>query len=135
MLAILVERHHLHRDVARLGILLQLAEDGPAEHVGQEDVERHRGRPVLARQRQRVGAARRGQHLEAVVVGEVDEHSRVVRVVLDDEQRRLAGLHVLAVVGHRLDGPLRPADRQPEAWSPGVVGGAGSRSASPVGPT
>ena len=56
VLAILVERDDLHRDVPRLGILLQLAEHRPAEHVGQEHVERHRrragtGGPAPARRR------------------------------------------------------------------------------------
>ena len=125
VLAILVERDDLHRDVPRLRILLQLAEHGPAEHVGQEDVERHRGRPVLARQRQRVGAARRDQHLEAAVVGEVDEHPRVVRIVLDDQQRRLAGLR-------------RARDRRaPPRWSAparGPAAGSAGRRASSAAP-
>ncbi len=38
-------------------ILLELAEHRPAEHVGQEDVERHRGRLELLGEIQCVGAA------------------------------------------------------------------------------
>ena len=44
MLPVLVEGHDLHRYMAGLGIALQLAEDRPSEHVGQEDVEGHGGR-------------------------------------------------------------------------------------------
>ena len=50
-------------DVARERILLELAEHGPAEHVGQADVEAHRVRAVLAREHQRVRAARRDESL------------------------------------------------------------------------
>ena len=60
-------------------VLLELAEHGPAQHVGQEDVERDRGRLVLAGQRERVGAAHGDEHLEALVAGQVDEDARVVR--------------------------------------------------------
>ena len=53
VLALLLDREHLHRDVARRRIELEVVEHRPAEHVGQEDVERDRGRQVLPRQRQR----------------------------------------------------------------------------------
>ncbi len=88
VLAILVERDHLHGNVPRQRILLQLAEHAPAEHVGQEDVERHGIGIELRRQRQRLGAALRDQHLEAVVVRQVHDDARVVRVVLDDQAAR-----------------------------------------------
>ena len=94
VLAVLVQRDDLHRDVPRRRVLLQLAEHRPAQHVGQEHVERDRRRPVLAGQRQRLGAAHRHQHLEALVVGEIDHHAGVVGIVLDDQQhgcRRAAG--------------------------------------------
>ena len=45
-----------------LGVLLQAREHRPAEHVGQEDVERDRVRPVLAHQPQRFGAAVGDEH-------------------------------------------------------------------------
>ena len=90
VLPVLVERDDLHRDVAQRRVLLELAEHRPAEHVGQEDVERDRRRAVLARERQRLGAARRDQHLEALRARQVDEDARVVRIVLDDEQHRVA---------------------------------------------
>ena len=92
VLAILVERDDLHRDVARQRVLLELAEHGPTQHVGQEHVERHRGRLVLLGQIERVGAARRDQHLEALVAGEVEDDARIMRIVLDDQQDAVAGL-------------------------------------------
>ena len=46
-----------------VGILLQVIEHGPAEHVGQENVERNRGRMEFASERECFGAARRDQHL------------------------------------------------------------------------
>ena len=52
VLALLVERDDLHRNVPRERIELELVEHRPAEHVGQEDVERDGGGPELARQRQ-----------------------------------------------------------------------------------
>ena len=107
VLAVLVERDDLHRDVPRRRVLLELAEHRPAEHVGQEHIERDRRRLVFARQRERVGAAHRDQHLEAVVVRKIDEHARVVRIVLDDQQHGIAGLDASA--GRRQ--PARPAVR------------------------
>ena len=44
---ILVEREHLDRDMAGACILLEVIEHGPAEHIGQEDVERDRSRMVF----------------------------------------------------------------------------------------
>ncbi len=49
LLAILVHAEDLHRDVPRLECALELAEHVPAQHVGQEDVERHGHRFVLQR--------------------------------------------------------------------------------------
>ena len=45
---VLVQREHLHRNVAGCRILLQLVQDRPAQHVGQEHVQRDRGRMVFA---------------------------------------------------------------------------------------
>jgi hypothetical protein len=73
---------------------------GPPEHVGQEDVERDRGRQVLLRQRDRAGAAVRHDAFEALVAGEPEQNPRVVRIVVDDEQHVVAFANLLAVVGH-----------------------------------
>ena len=86
VLAVLVERDDLHRDVPRQRVLLELAEHRPAQHVGQEHVERDRGRLELLGQVERIGAAHRDQHLEALVAREVHDDAGVVRIVLDDQQ-------------------------------------------------
>ena len=86
VLAVLVERDDLHRNVPGQRILLELAQHRPAQHVGQEHVERHRGRLELLGEVERIGAAHRDQHLEALVAGEVHDHARIVRIVLDDQQ-------------------------------------------------
>ena len=104
VLAILVERDDLHRNVPRERVLLELAEHGPAQHVGQEDVERHRRRLVLLGEIERVVAAHGDQHLEALVARKVDQDARIVRIVLDDEQDGVAGLDLQPVVGDLLDG-------------------------------
>ena len=105
-------------NVTRLRILLQLGEHGPAEHVGQEDVERHRGRPELTGERERIGAARRHEHLQAIVVGEIDEDPRVVRVVLHDEERGLRSLERRAIVWQHLHGSIwKPDGISPWKWA------------------
>ena len=50
VLLVVVQRDDLHRDVARRRVLLELAEHRPAEHVGQEHVERDRRRLVILAQ-------------------------------------------------------------------------------------
>ena len=134
MAAVLVGGQDLHRDVPRLGFLLQLVEHGPAEHVGQEDVERHRRRQELAGQGQGLGAAARDQRLQPAVAGEIDQDARVVRIVLDDEQRGVVGPDVGPIVGHDLE-----AFRQPRVASVRI--GSDGRAptlpspAMPIGPT
>ena len=59
VLAVLVQRDDLHRNVAGQRIVLELAQHRPAQHVGQEDVERDRGRLELLGEIERVGAAHR----------------------------------------------------------------------------
>ena len=92
MLAVLVQRDDLHRDVPRQRIVLELAQHGPAQHVRQEHVERDRRRLELLGEIQRFGAARGDQHLEALVAREIDQHARVMRIVLDDQEDGVARL-------------------------------------------
>ena len=106
MLAVLVERDDLHRDVPRQRIVLELAQHGPAEHVRQEHVERDRGRLVLLGELERLGAARGDQHLEALVAGEIDQDARIMRIVLDDQQDGVAGFEIEPVVRQLLDDAL-----------------------------
>ena len=115
VLAILVERDDLHRNVPGQRVLLELAQHGPAQHVGQEHVERHRGRLVLLGEIERVGAAHRDQHLEALVARQVDQDARIVRIVLDDQQDRIAGLRSRA--GRRGSARRRAPAVRPRAGS------------------
>ena len=108
VLAILVEGHDLHGDVARRRVLLQLAQHAPAQHVGQEHIERHCVGFVFACQRQRIGAAHRDQDLDPLVMREIGHDPRIMRIVLDDQQHRLAGLETVAIVGHLLDRGFEP---------------------------
>ena len=112
MLTILFQRDDLHRDVSRLGVLLQLAEHGPPEHVGEEHVEGHGHRSELARQGQRFAAPHGHEHFEALVVRQIHEDPRVVRIVLDDEQRRIFRLQIVSVVDDRLSRTLRHSHRR-----------------------
>jgi len=48
VLALLLDRQHLHRDVAGLRVQLEVVEHRPTEHVGQKHVERDRGRREFA---------------------------------------------------------------------------------------
>ena len=67
VMPILIHGQHLHRNVAGRGILLQMVEHGPAEHVRQGDIERHGGGVELPRKRERFGPACSHKHLEALV--------------------------------------------------------------------
>ena len=106
VLAVLVERDDLHRDVPGQRVVLELAQHGPAQHVRQEHVERHGGRLELLGQIERLGAAVGNQDLETLVAGEIDQNPRVMRVVLDDQENRIARLEVEAVVGKLFDDAL-----------------------------
>ena len=134
MLAVLVERDDLHRDVAGERILLELAQHRPAEHVGQEHVERHRGRLELLGEIERVDAAHRDQHLEAVVAREVHDDARVMRVVLDDQQDAVARLDLEPVVRDLLGRAFRPAARYSLLFSTRAGASGATRTASD-GPT
>ena len=110
MLAVFIERDDLHRDVTRERVLLELAEHGPAQHVRQEHVERHCCRQVLLGEIERIGPARRDQHLEALLTREIHHDPRIVRIVLDDEQDGIAGLDLESIVGNLFDDTLGRCD-------------------------
>ena len=128
---VFVERQHLHGNVARGRILLQMIEHGPAQHVGQEDIERDGGGMEFARQRKCFGAAQRDQNLESVVARQVAEHARVVRIVLDDQQDRIVRLQIVAVVLESLRSALlHRRDWQRRLAVRGAVRGADAGSAT-----
>ena len=131
MLAVFVERDDLHRNVPRQRVVLQLAQHGPAQHVRQEDVERHRRRLELFCELQRLGAAGGDQDLEALVAGEVDQHPRIMRIVLDDQENRVARFEIEPVVRQLLDHPFLRGNLQRRRVPNGVE--AGARGAT-VGP-
>ena len=55
----------LHRNMARCGILLELIQNRPAQHVRQEYVEHDSERPELVRQRSHVRTVRRDHAFQA----------------------------------------------------------------------
>ena len=111
MLAVFVEGEHLDGNVARGGILLQVVEHGPAEHVGQKHVQRNGGGVKLAGQRQSLSATGGDEDLESLVVGQVAQDAGVVRIVFDDQQDcGSSGCRDFAIVGNLLDGAFRHAD-------------------------
>ena len=132
MLAVFVQRDDLDRNVPRQRIVLELAQHGPAEHVGQEHVERYRGRLELLGKIQRFRAACRDQNLEALVAGEIDQHPRIMRVVFDDQQNGVAGFEIQPVVRQLLDDPLLRRDRQRRRRA--VLGRARWTRGATVGP-
>ena len=75
-----------------------MVEDGPAKHVGQEDVQGDGRRIVFACESKGLSAGHSGENLEPLVVGEVSDHARVVRVVFDNQQRGVALLEILPIV-------------------------------------
>ena len=75
-MAVFIQRQHLHGNVPRGRILLQVIEHGPAQHVGQEHVERNGGGMEFAGQRKSFGAARRHENLESLVVREDRSNTR-----------------------------------------------------------
>src|SRR5579862_1775128 len=107
VLAILVQGDDLHRDMPGQRALLELTEHVPAQHVREENVERHCGRLILLGKIECIVAAHRQQRLETLVAREIDQGSRVVRIVLDYEQDLVAGLQIHPVIGDRLDHALR----------------------------
>ena len=98
MVPVFIQGQHLHRDVPRGRVLLQMVEHGPAQHVGQEYVERHGRRVVLAGQSERFRSAHGHEHLESLVAGQITQDARIVRVIFNDQQDGVVGLQVVAVV-------------------------------------
>jgi len=106
VLAVFVERDDLHRNMPGERIVLELAQHRPAQHVRQEHVERHRRRLELFCEFQGLRATRGDQNLESLVTGEVDQHARVMRVVLDDQQDGISGFEIEPVIRQLFDDPL-----------------------------
>ena len=88
VLPLLFDRQHLHRNVPRRRIELQAVQHRPAEHVRQEHVERDRRRRYCLASESAACPRLATMPLEALVAGQPEQHARVVRVVVDDQQRR-----------------------------------------------
>ena len=106
VLSILVERHDLNWNVPCLGIVLQLTQHGPPEHVGQEHVERYGSWTELFGECDRLGATHCHECLQPLIARKVRENAGVVRIVFDNEQCRIARLHVVTIILHDFGGPL-----------------------------
>ena len=95
---IFIEREHLHRNVTRGRILLEMVENRPAKHVGQEHIERDCRRIVLVRQRQSLCSVGGDQDFESFVARKIAEYSGIVRIIFDDKQYRVAVYKICAIV-------------------------------------
>ena len=102
VLALLFDRQHLNRDMPGCRIQLQIVEDRPAEHIRQEDVQRDGRWSILSGQAQRRLAAMRDDSLESFVARHSEQDTRVMRIVVDDEQDTVAFDNVIAIVGNQL---------------------------------
>ena len=104
MLFVVVQRHDLHGDVTRRRILLELAQHRPAQHVGQEHVQRDRCRRIIFRERESFRAAHCDDHLESRIPGKIGHDTRIMRIILDDQQHGIAGHDLRPVIEDRRDG-------------------------------
>ena len=110
VLALLLQRDDLHGNVPGGRVELQVVQHRPAEHVRQEDVQRDGGGLILPRQGQGLLAAHGHDALEPLVAGQPQQDAGVMRIVLDDQQRRIAVVDV--VRGRRESSPrAAPAAR------------------------
>src|SRR5579862_4556702 len=121
VLAFFFDGNDLHGDVPCPRVPLQLVEHRPAKHVGQEDVERNGARQMGAGQGKGFAPAHGHDPFETAVARQIQEHPRVMRIVLDDEQHKVVGLDGVAVIGDPLDA-LHVGNRR--VWQhPGRGGG------------
>ena len=84
--------------MARGRVELELVEHRPAEHVGEENIERDGHGMELPGERKAQRAFGGDDALEALVARQAQQDARVMRVVLDDEQDGVALLDVVAIV-------------------------------------
>src|SRR5947209_13387392 len=104
---VLVQSEHLNRNVSGCGILFQMIEHRPAQHVRQEDVEGYRSRVEFAGESETFRSLHCDQDLETFVTRKVAKDLSIMRIILDDEQHRILGLKIVAVIRDMLDLMLR----------------------------
>ena len=85
---------------------------------------------ILLRQRDRALAAVGDDPLEPLVAGEAEQHARVVRIVVHDQQHVVAVVDDLPVVGDDLFGLGHGEDRQRRRAGSHVRGDGPSRARS-----
>ncbi len=94
VLLVFVERDDLNRNVPRQRVVLQLAEHGPAEHIGQEHIERNRDGLELFGKLEGFRTARRDQNLKSLVARQIDQNPRIMRIVLDNQKNCISGIEI-----------------------------------------
>ena len=88
----LLGRDDADRDVPRGHVVLEPVDDAPAVDIGQADIQGDGVGLELAGHRQRGGAQRGDQPLEALFAGRLEQEPGERQVVLDDQEQRIAGL-------------------------------------------
>ena len=103
MVPVFIESQHLDRDVAGGGVLFQMVEHGPTQHVGKKNIQRYCCGMELPGQRQCLRASHGHQHFESLVVRQINQNARIVRIVFHDQQDRIVRLQVFTVVRDALN--------------------------------
>src|SRR5258708_37467512 len=88
----------------------------PAQHIGQEYIQRHRSRMVLARQHESFRAAMRHQNLESLVARKITQYSRIMWIVFDNQQDCIVRLQIVAVVRNLFDRMFRDTGGGQGRW-------------------
>ncbi len=97
----------VHRDRPCAVVGLQFVEYRPAIHRRQCDVQQDAGRVMFARQLQARFAIDGGQRAVALAMDHVDQDARERRIVLDHQDRGLAGQQRTAIVVDHLRQQMR----------------------------
>ena len=83
VLSVFIQGQDLYRNVAHGGILLQVIEHGPTQHVRQEDIKGNGHGMELACQGEPFGAPSGNQNLESLVSRQIAEQTGIVGVMVD----------------------------------------------------
>ena len=103
MLAVFIQGQDLDRNVAHGGVLLQMIEHGPTQHVWQEDIQGNGHGMELTRQCERFSTPSSNQHLESLVSRQIAEQAGVVRIILDNQQNGVGLLKACTIIFNGLD--------------------------------
>src|SRR5712671_2818121 len=98
VLTLFLQSNDLHRNVTRSGIELELVQNGPAEHVGKEYIQRDSRGTKLSSKRKTHGSFQRYDSLETVIACEVEQDAGVVWIVFDDQQHGIAINNLVTIV-------------------------------------